>query len=118
MPSTRDQSRFTIQFAQPKTVDGFSVGGILFDFFNSGYYSAHNCHANCFLIEGRESDADFWQPFGEFEFDPAERRTRYFDFPVSRVVGQLRITVQDVAHRVGATQNSAVHLPPMQFYGG
>jgi hypothetical protein len=69
------------------------------------------------LIEGRESDSDFWQPIDEIEFDPATRRTRYFDFPVNRTVGQLRITVQDVMHGTGATGSSSVYLPPMQVYG-
>ena len=69
------------------------------------------------MIEGRESDADFWRPLDEIEFEPSERRTRYFDFPVSRTVSQLRITVQDVTHGTGASNNASVYLPPMQVYG-
>jgi len=81
------------------------------------YYYNERCYANCLLIEGRESDTDFWQPLGEVEFDPAERRTRYFDFPISRTVTQLRITVQDVTHGSNASGSTSVYLPPMQVYG-
>jgi hypothetical protein len=56
-------------------------------------------------------------PLGELEFDPADRRTRYFDFPVRFTVSQLRITVQDVTHGSNAANNAAVYLPPMQVYG-
>ena len=89
LPSSRDQNRFEIHFNEPKTVCGFSVGGL--SWFETSY-----CYANCLLIEGRQSNDDFWQPLGEVEFNPAERRTRYFDFPVNRTVAQLRITVLDV----------------------
>jgi hypothetical protein len=111
MPSTKDQSRFVIRFSEPKAVFGFSVGGL-------ASYSASYCYANCLLIEGRESNSDFWQPIDEIEFDPSTRLTRYFDFAVNRTVGQLRITVQDVTHGTGATGSSSVYLPPMQVYGG
>ena len=115
--STKDQNRFIIRFAEPRTVCGFSVGGIGD---NNVYYSdyfSNDCYANCLLIEGRESDADFWQPIDELEFSPSEWRSRYFDFPANRTVGQLRITVQDVTHGRGTTENTAVYLPPMQVYG-
>lgn len=69
------------------------------------------------MIEGRESESDFWQPLGEVEFEPSERRTRYFDFLVSRTVTQLRITVQDVTIGINAANNSSLYLPPMQVYG-
>jgi hypothetical protein len=49
---------------------------------------------------------------GEAAFEPAERRTRYFDFPISRTVSQLRLTVQDVTHGT----NAAVYLLPGQVY--
>ena len=114
MVSTRDQNRFFIRFAEPKTVNGFAVGGIGNDY---DYYSNYYCYANCLLIEGRESDIDFWRPLGEVEFEPSERRTRYFDFAISRIVSQLRITVQDVTHGSGASSNTSVYLPPMQVYG-
>jgi hypothetical protein len=115
MPGTKDQNRFFIRFAEPKNVCGFSVGGIGNDYdYDSDYY----CYANCLLIEGRESDSDFWQPIDEIEFDPSTRRTRYFDFPINQTVGQLRVTVQDITHGTGATGSSSVYLPPMQVYGG
>jgi hypothetical protein len=41
------------------------------------------------------------------------QKTRYFDFPVDLVVGQLRITVQSVT----SGTNSQVYLPPMQMWG-
>jgi len=107
---TKDQNRFLIHFDEPKTVVGFSVGG-------TASYSSSYFYANCLLIEGRESDNDFWMSLGEVEFDPAERRTRYFDFLVNRTVSQLRITMQDVTHGTNAASNSSVYLPPMQVYG-
>jgi hypothetical protein len=107
---TKDQNRFVIKFAEPKIVSGFSVGGI------TDCYENY-CYANCLLIEGRELDTDFWQPLGEAAFDPAERRTRYFDFAISRTVTQLRITVQDITHGTGASNNAPVYLPPMQILG-
>jgi hypothetical protein len=103
-----------IRFSEPKTVSGFSIGGIGDDYAS---YSDYHCYANCLLIEGRESDSDFWLPLSEIEFDPAARRTRYFDLPVNRMVGQLRITVQDIMHGTGATGSSSVFLPPMQVWG-
>jgi hypothetical protein len=108
--STPDQNRFLIHFDTPKTVSGFSVGGIAS--FTGNYF-----YANSLLIEGRESEADFWLPLGEVEFDPAERRTRYFDFLVCRTVSQLRITVQDVTRGQNPSNNAAVYLPPMQVWG-
>jgi hypothetical protein len=69
------------------------------------------------LIEGRESDNDFWLPLGEVEFEPAERRIRYFDFAVERTVGQLRVTVQDVTRETGVSNSTSVYLPPMQVWG-
>jgi hypothetical protein len=111
MVGTRDQNHFYIRFAEPKTVNGFSIGGI-----GDGYYSNY-CYANCLLVEGRESDTDFWRPLGEVEFEPSERRTRYFDFLMSRTVSQLRITVQDVTHGTGAPNSASVYLPPMQVFG-
>jgi len=110
-PSSRDQNRFEIHFNEPKTVCGFAVGGI------ADYYGSY-CYANCLLIEGRGSNDDFWQPLGEVDFDPAERRTRYFDFPVSRIISQLRITVQDVTHGASASNNAAVYLPTTQVWDG
>jgi len=50
----------------------------------------------------------------EIEFDPSERKTRYFDFPVNHTVSQLRVTVQDVT---SGTSASVYHLPPMQVWG-
>jgi len=97
---TRDQNRFFIKFSESKLVNGFSVGGL------SNYYS-HYCYANCLLIEGRRSASDYWQPLAEIEFDPAEQRTRYFDFEVDCVVSELRITVQDVTHGNNASDNTA-----------
>jgi len=114
---TRDQNRFFIRFAEPKRVIGFSVRGIFDDYYYDDDYFRQNCYANCLLIEGRESDADFWRPLAEVEFEPSERRTRYFDFPVSRTVSQLRITVQDVTHGTSASNNASVYLPPMQVWG-
>jgi len=107
--STKDQNRFEIRLADPKTVSGFSVGGVS----DYGYY----CYANCLLIEGRESDMSFWQSLGEADFEPPEGRTRYFDFPVSRTVSQLRITVQDVTRGTSASNSAPVYLPTMQLYG-
>ena len=106
MPSSKDQNRFEIRFTEPKTVCGFSVGGL-------ASYTASNCYANCLLIEGRESGDDYWRPIDEVDFNPALQETRYFDFPVDHMVGQLRITVQDVTSGTG----TAVYLPPMQIYG-
>jgi hypothetical protein len=108
--STKDQNRFVIKFAEPQDVGGFSVGGL--ENYDVGY-----CYANCLLIEGRESDVDFWRPLGEVEFEPVERRSRYFDFAVSRMVTQLRITMQDVTHGTGASNSAPVYLPPMQILG-
>jgi hypothetical protein len=110
-PQASRPNRFTIKFSEPKTVCGFSVGGI------ANYYGEYYCYANCLLIEGRESDADFWRPLGEVDFDPADRRTRYFDFPMDWTVGPLRITVQDVTHGECASNSDAVYLPPMQVWG-
>jgi hypothetical protein len=109
--STRDQNRFVIRFATPRIVNGFSVGGLT-------DYRSDFCYANCLLIEGRESDANFWRPLGELEFEPSERRTRYFDFAVSRLVSQLRVTVQDVTHGTSASNSTPVYLPPMQVWSG
>jgi hypothetical protein len=110
--STKDQNRFLIHFDMPKKICGFSVGGI------ANYESYYGyCYANCLLIEGRTSDEDFWMPLDEVEFDPADRRTRYFDFLISRTVSQLRITVQDVTHGTNPSSNTSVYLPPMQVYG-
>jgi len=101
-----------IHFDTPKTVCGFSVGGIADYYDYYGYF-----YANCLLVEGRQSDGDFWQPLGEVEFTPAERRTRYFDFPVNRTVAQLRVTVQDVTQGQHPSNSTSVYLPPMQVYG-
>jgi len=109
-PSSRDLNRFEIHFNEPKTVCGFSVGGL--SWFETSY-----CYANCLLIEGRQSNDDFWQPLGEVEFAPAERRTRYFDFPINRTVSQLRVTVQDVTRGQNPSNSTSVYLPPMQVYG-
>jgi len=108
--STRDQNRFVMDFGEPKSVEGFSVGGI-------ANYSAGLCYANCLLIEGRESGSDFWRRLGEYPFSPSTQRTQYFDFPVEWSVGQLRITVQDVSHGSSAAANSALYLPPIQIWG-
>jgi len=108
--STRDQNRFEVHFNEPKTVCGFSVGGL--SWFETSYF-----YANCLLIEGRQSNDDFWVPLGEVEFNPAERRTQYFDFPVNRTVAQLRITVQDVTRGQHPSSSTSVYLPPMQIYG-
>ena len=105
-PSSEDQSRFEVRFTAPKTVCGFSVGGL-------ASYTASYCYANCLLIEGRESEDDYWRRIDEVEFVPSEQRTRYFDFLEDHMVGQLRITVQDVT----SGTSSAVYLPPMQVYG-
>jgi hypothetical protein len=113
--NTKDQNRFVIRFAEPKTVAGFAVGGLSDDYYSG--YNANYCYANCLLIEGRESESDFWRPLMEVEFEPSERHTRYFDFPVSPTVTQLRITVQDVTHGTGASNSASVYLPPMQVYG-
>ena len=107
---TQDQNRFFIRFTGKKEAGGFSVGGIV-------NYNNDNCYANCLLIEGRESDTDFWQSLGEIDFEPAERRTRYFDFAKTRTVTQLRITVQDVTHGTGVSNSMPAYLPPMQVYG-
>jgi len=112
LPSTRDQNRFMIHFNEPKTVCGFSVGGIADYYDYYGYF-----YANCLLVEGRQSNDDFWQSLGEVEFAPAERRTRYFDFPVNREVSQLRITVQDVTRGQHPSSDTSLYLPPMQVYG-
>jgi len=69
------------------------------------------------VIEGRESANDFWQQLDEVEFNPSERKTRYFDFPVNHTVGQLRVAVQDITHGSGASDSASVYLPPMQVYG-
>ena len=108
--STKDQNHFFIRFAEPKMVSGFSIGGI-------SDYSSNDCYANCLLIEGRESETDFWRPLGEVEFEPSQRRTRYFDFPMNRTVLQLRITVQDVTHGASASNSASVYLPPIQLWG-
>jgi hypothetical protein len=108
--STRDQNRFMIHFDTPKKICGFSVGGL--SWFETSY-----CYANCLLIEGRESDNDFWQPLGEVDFTPAERRTRYFDFLVNREVSQLRVTVQGVTRGQNPSNSESAYLPPMQIYG-
>ncbi|MCL2709685.1 MAG: hypothetical protein FWE95_02295 [Planctomycetaceae bacterium] len=110
--STKDQNRFMIHFDTPKTVCGFSVGGIADYYDYYGYF-----YANCLLVEGRQSDADFWMPLGEVVFNPAERRTRYFDFLVNRTVTQVRITVQDVARGQNPSNSTSVYLPPLQIYG-
>jgi hypothetical protein len=115
--STTNQQRFVIRFAEPKTVCGFSVGGIAYAGSTYTGYTANYCYANCLLIEGRASNSDYWRRIDEVEFDPAERRTCYFDFPVDRLVGQLRITVQDVTHGSSASTSASVYLPPMQVYG-
>ena len=114
--STQDQNRFTIKFTEPKQVGGFSVGGMTSDYYDD-YYHNERCYANCLLIEGRETDTDFWRPLGEVEFAPAERRSRYFDFAISRTVSQLRVTVQDITHGTGASNSASVYLPPMQVWG-
>ena len=106
MPSSKGQNRFEIRFNAPKTVCGFSVGGL-------ASYTATNCYANCLLIEGRESDDDYWRKMDEVDFNPALQETQYFDFAVDHVVGQLRITVQDITS--GTSQQ--VYLPPMQVWG-
>jgi hypothetical protein len=108
--STKEQRRFWIEFSEPKTVCGFSVGGI------TNFYAGY-CYANCLLIEGRESENDFWQPLGEVQFNPAERRTRFFDFAKNRTVKELRITVQDITHPASLSENISVYLPPMQVWG-
>jgi len=117
LPSSADQRRFEIHFTETKTVGGFSVGGINTVGGTSTAYNASYCYANCLLIEGRESANDFWQRLDEVEFVPSERRTRYFDFPVNRMVGQLRVTVQDITHGSGASNSASVYLPPMQVFG-
>jgi hypothetical protein len=109
-PDTPRQNRFEVHFDDPQTVCGFSVGGL-------ATHQANLCYANCLLIEGRVSESDFWLPLSEVEFDPAERRTQYFDFAEDRTVGQLRITVQDITHGTGAADNTEVRLLPMQIYG-
>jgi len=83
------------RFSESKTVCGFAVGGLVT--YNAGY-----CYANCLRVEGRESGGDFWQLLDEVEYDLAGRRTRYFDFPVNRTVGQLRI-MQDITHGTAAS---------------
>ena len=108
--STKDQNRFFIHLSGQATVCGFSVGGI-------ASYSGSYCYADCLLIEGRKSEADIWIPIAEVEFDPADRRTRYFDFAVNWTVSQIRVTVQDVTHGTGAAHNASVYLPPVQVYG-
>jgi len=117
LPSTRRQNRFEVHLDEPKTVGGFSVGG----FHSTDYYSHYgsweqNCYANCLLIEGRGSSADYWLPLAEVEFTPAERRTRYFDFPINRSASQLRITVQDVTRGATVRNSTPVFLPPMQIW--
>jgi hypothetical protein len=114
MPSSKDQNRFEIRFTSPKTVCGFSVGGLVTVGNTTTTYnsSTHYC-ANCLLIEGRASVDDFWRRIDEVSFNPALRETQYFDFPSDHAVGQLRITVQDVTS--GTT--SPLYLPPMQVYG-
>ena len=118
MPSSKNQNRFFIRFAEPKTVCGFSIGGL-------ASYTASYCYAKCIRIEGRESDSDFWRLLSvvseyqsvireEIEFDPSERKTRYFDFPVNHTISQLRVTVQEVTQGTSAS----VYLPPMQVWGG
>jgi hypothetical protein len=69
------------------------------------------------LIVGRESDTDFWRPLGEIEFEPSERRTWYFDFPVSRLASQVRITVQDITPGTGTSNGTPMYLPPIQIWG-
>jgi hypothetical protein len=64
-----------------------------------------------------QSDSDFWRRLDEVGFEPSERRTCYFDFPLDGVVGQLRVTVQDVVHGSNASGGTALYLPPMQVYG-
>jgi hypothetical protein len=108
--STKDQNRFFVEFAEPKSVCGFSVGGI------TNYYSGY-CYANCMLIEGRKSATDYWQPLGEIEFDPAEKRTEYFDFAENRTIKELRITVQDITYPANVSANSSIYLPSMQVWG-
>jgi len=56
-------------------------------------------------------------PLGEMDFNPAERRTRYFDFPINRTVSQLRVTVQDVIRGQNPSNSTSVYLPPIQIYG-
>ena len=110
MPSTKDLNQFLITFAQPKAVSGFSIGGL-------ANYTGNYCYANCLLIEGRESGNDFWRRIAEVEFEPAERKTRYFDFPVSYMVGQLRVSVQDITQMAGVSANTSLYLSPMQVWG-
>ena len=110
-PSTSRQNRFLIHFNEPKTICGFSVGGL-------ASHSSSLVYADCLLIEGRASESDFWLPLGEIEFYPAERRIQYYDFLIDRTVTQVRITVQSVVPpSTGAASNAAVYLPPMQIYG-
>jgi hypothetical protein len=107
----REHNRFTIQFAGSALVRGFSVGGL------SNFFP-HFCYANCLLIEGLDVNTGFWRPLREVNFEPAERRTRYFDLWANRTVSGLRITVQDVTHPVDASADTPVYLPPMQAWGG
>jgi len=116
-PSTKDQSRFIIDFGGQKTVCGFMVGGISYAGSSSTTYQSSYCYADCLLIEGRESANDFWKRIDEVECPPVDsndkRKNRYVDFPVNHTVRQLRITVQ----RITSGMSTSIYLPPMQVYG-
>jgi len=115
-PTFEEQNRMEIYFSSPKTVSGFSVGGIVtVGNTTTNYNSATHCCARCLLIEGRASNDVFWRRIDEVEFNPAEQKTQYFNFPNVHTVGQLRITVQDVTSAGGT--DAPLHLPPMQVWG-
>jgi hypothetical protein len=110
-PSTQDQTRFIIDFGSLKKVCGLSA--VI-------YYSAG---VKCLLIEGRKSDTDFWVTLDEIEFDLANPKTLYFDFPKVHTVSQLRITVQEASvsilypDRFALPYYGNIYMPLMQVYG-
>ena len=45
------------------------------------------------------------------------RRDWYYDILSDRLIRQLRITAQNVTHGNNPSNNTSLHLPPMQVYG-